>query len=372
MLIIYLIQVNMFLVKRLLNQFRVKPRRIFLATSLVGSVVAFHDYRAITTGNPSQTWLAKIVIDNFTTKQMWIDCAYNYNTYDPFMDLLEEHPGFIFYLPDEFNTSDFFLDLLKGRPSFIFNLPDEFNTFDFLVEYYNRYPDRMKCIKWKTSSTYPYDRKIISQEIMIPSEFQTHELYAACIEKNPCVIRYAPLDMLTVELALKILNDNTIDPGTCEYIFRNINHLIEPDEFIRKIPQSFLTMHNVHNLLTNITIRGDTFNECFGHLEFVKLLNFEENHNGYQFGTGENIDTKPFDPSISCNNGIYFTLVPERWSYIYDCEYDWRPCHLRKVTIPNNATVTFEKNKTKTNIIILGERTPFKSYNYPERTKRFI
>ena len=104
------------------------------------------------------------------------------------------------------------------------------------------------------------------------------------------------------------------------------------------------------NILT-----GEQFNKTYKNRKFVKLTNLFENHNGYQFQTGLNIDSIPFNPSSYCQSGgIYF------------CEFEKLPIWLqygsklmyyaRAVSIPNSAQVYREWNKWKADRLILGER----------------
>jgi hypothetical protein len=52
---------------------------------------------------------------------------------------------------------------------------------------------------------------------------------------------------------------------------------------------------------------GKEFNKLNKGKQLIKLTNIEENHNGFQFNTGLNIDTVPFNPSGDCKpGGIYF------------------------------------------------------------------
>jgi Ankyrin repeats (3 copies) len=113
-----------------------------------------------------------------------------------------------------------------------------------------------------------------------------------------------------------------------------------------------------HSLVNNYKYKeltGKEFNDLTKDLELVRLTNYEESHNGYQFKTGENKDTMEFNPIGGCQpGGIYFIEKDNilRWK-----EYNNQTMHWsRKVTIPNNARVYIEDNKFKTDIIILGER----------------
>jgi hypothetical protein len=54
-------------------------------------------------------------------------------------------------------------------------------------------------------------------------------------------------------------------------------------------------------------LSGKEFNRINGDRLLVKLTNQNENHNGFQFKTGLNVDNIPFNPSGECEpGGIYF------------------------------------------------------------------
>ena len=54
-------------------------------------------------------------------------------------------------------------------------------------------------------------------------------------------------------------------------------------------------------------LSGKKFNRKFPRRQFIKLTNYDERHNGYQFKDGLNVNTEPFNPSGSCRyGGIYF------------------------------------------------------------------
>ncbi len=99
---------------------------------------------------------------------------------------------------------------------------------------------------------------------------------------------------------------------------------------------------------------GDDFNDKYAGIEFYKLTNKKEIHNGFQFKTGLNIDTIPLNPNGECNpGGIYFTEFDNILLWINYNGY--KMANIRKVIIPNNAKVYIEKNKFKADQIILDE-----------------
>ena len=100
---------------------------------------------------------------------------------------------------------------------------------------------------------------------------------------------------------------------------------------------------------------GQSFNQKYEGQTFIKLTNELENHNGYQFRTGLNIDTLPFNPKGECQaGGIYFCLIEHVNLWL---NYSNKPMiYVRLVTIPNDAQVWIETNQFKTDRVILGDR----------------
>jgi hypothetical protein len=101
-------------------------------------------------------------------------------------------------------------------------------------------------------------------------------------------------------------------------------------------------------------LSGFEFNKRFPSIVFVKLTNETENHNGFQFKTGLNIDTQEFDPTGECKKGgIYFCQYNKIPMWI---QYNQIVCiNYRIVTIPDDAWVYMEKDKFKANKMILSE-----------------
>lgn len=118
-------------------------------------------------------------------------------------------------------------------------------------------------------------------------------------------------------------------------------------------------------------LTGKVFNEKFINNVFVKLLNPDENHNGYQFKTGLNVDFREFNPIDSCSpGGLHFTEFDkmEMWIDNNDSDSDiYEPMvFCRKVTIPDDAYVYIEDNKFKADQFILGSRIPIKDLNFKD------
>ena len=88
-------------------------------------------------------------------------------------------------------------------------------------------------------------------------------------------------------------------------------------------------------------------------MNFYKILNESENHNGLQYKTGLNIDSKPFNPSGDCEpGGIYFARE-DIFAFLHYGPW------IRKVTLPKDAKIyenPGEPKKWKADKVILGER----------------
>lgn len=104
------------------------------------------------------------------------------------------------------------------------------------------------------------------------------------------------------------------------------------------------------NHLMGTIMTGKEFNDLFrnSRFKFVKLVRYEELHNGLQIKEGLNVDPNPFDPDcICCPGGIYFIEMDK--IDVWKC----KNMSVRKVTIPNNAIVKFEYDKIKTTSIFI-------------------
>ena len=87
--------------------------------------------------------------------------------------------------------------------------------------------------------------------------------------------------------------------------------------------------------------------------KYYKILNEKENHRDFQYKTGLNVDTVPFNPSGKCQpGGLYFSEVKDIFVYL-----DYGP-YIREVVLPNDAKVYKEPcgTKLKADRIILKER----------------
>lgn len=104
-------------------------------------------------------------------------------------------------------------------------------------------------------------------------------------------------------------------------------------------------------------ITGKQFNELFPDIEFVKLTNKDEKHNGFQFQDGINAYKYRFKHDTPCSEGgLYFTLKDH--AHVWLCyKRNALMYHMRKVTIPDDAKVYIETNHNfKTDKFNLGPK----------------
>jgi hypothetical protein len=102
-------------------------------------------------------------------------------------------------------------------------------------------------------------------------------------------------------------------------------------------------------------LSGEEFNKINNRKLFVKLTNYNENHNGFQFDSGLNVDTVPFNPEGEClPGGIYFCELKKM---IHWLDYDDQPMvYYRYVLIPEDSRVYIENDKFKADKLILTKR----------------
>ena len=100
---------------------------------------------------------------------------------------------------------------------------------------------------------------------------------------------------------------------------------------------------------------GSEFNELHKGTVFVKLLNYKENHGGYQFTKGLNVDKK------------YLGRSSDRLGFLFHDSANLDSIHtnykfVRQVTIPPNATVYYDGKVMRSDILILSDRQTFIKY----------
>lgn len=118
----------------------------------------------------------------------------------------------------------------------------------------------------------------------------------------------------------------------------------EKKEDFEKYIQSFI----------GLTVSGIKFNSMIGDEPMIKLTINGENHNGFQYKTGLNVDTREFYNKGSCTQGgIYFTSLYHFHTWV---KYSSKSCvQYRYVTVPDDAKVYIEEMKFKADKIELGE-----------------
>jgi hypothetical protein len=99
-------------------------------------------------------------------------------------------------------------------------------------------------------------------------------------------------------------------------------------------------------------LTGSEFKAKYPNTKFYKLTNKSENHNGFQFIDGINIDTQKFNPSCTCSKGgLYFTELNKIAKWISYGEQNMK--YIREVKILDDSQICIEENKFKTNKFIL-------------------
>lgn len=100
---------------------------------------------------------------------------------------------------------------------------------------------------------------------------------------------------------------------------------------------------------------------------YFKILNKEECHNGFQYKTGLNVDTIPFNDNLEnscCEGGLYFAPVESIFAFT-----DIGPW-CREVILPEDAKVIKDPSdpeKYRADKIVLGERFKWRSKEGIER-----
>lgn len=123
----------------------------------------------------------------------------------------------------------------------------------------------------------------------------------------------------------------------------------------------------------NVELSGKNFNEMFPNIKLLKLTNNEENHNGFQFKDGLNIDNVPFNPSnYSSLGGLYFVeeCYAHHWIHYGDMVKMKTMVNIRTVTIPDDARVYIEYDRLKADKIILGPKTEINKEIYMKALKK--
>lgn len=129
----------------------------------------------------------------------------------------------------------------------------------------------------------------------------------------------------------------------------------------------------MHRLRPGQILTGKKFKELNKGQRLVKLTNQTENHNGYKFNTGVNIDHIQFNPSKICSaGGFYFCTFLNFHKYLrYHSNNETKKCvNIRNVIIPDDAKVYIEEDKFKVDKFLLQD--PIKIYEIPKTCKHVV
>jgi len=111
-------------------------------------------------------------------------------------------------------------------------------------------------------------------------------------------------------------------------------------------------------------LSGKGFKLLFPELSnnLIKLTNLRENHNGFQFIKGINIDNINFDPTDDCKpGGIYFTEISKLCMWLKYNGQCMKYC--RKVILMDDSKVYIERDKFKADKMILEDRIDISDLN---------
>lgn len=122
----------------------------------------------------------------------------------------------------------------------------------------------------------------------------------------------------------------------------------------------------------NVVMSGKVFNETYPNVSLIKLTNENENHNGFQFNDGLNIDNVDNIDNIDTQKiksigGIHFIekTYAHKWIYYNNMTM----LYMRAVTIPDNALIYIEPFVLKANKVILGPKMPISREIYLETAR---
>ena len=111
------------------------------------------------------------------------------------------------------------------------------------------------------------------------------------------------------------------------------------------------------NTLSGLILSGKEFNALIRakNLKFVKLLTASEKHFNFQYKTGLNTDSEPFNTVYNCFGGLYQTEI-HRWRVHASAGQNGQYTHYRPViSYPDDTIVKIEDFKIKAHDVILGE-----------------
>ncbi len=101
-------------------------------------------------------------------------------------------------------------------------------------------------------------------------------------------------------------------------------------------------------------ISGKEFKSQYPGLKYYKLTTDDENHNGYQFKDGLNIDTNPINTNKCSQGGLYFTEGKKIYKWL---SYNNKIMkYIREVEILDDSIICIEEDKYKTDKFVLKSR----------------
>ncbi len=98
-------------------------------------------------------------------------------------------------------------------------------------------------------------------------------------------------------------------------------------------------------------ISGKAFKALHPGIKFYKLTTSDENHNGYKFQDGINIDTNAINTNKCSKGGIYFTNEENISNWLAYNKKIMK--YKREVEILDDSKICIEENKYKTDKMIL-------------------
>ena len=106
---------------------------------------------------------------------------------------------------------------------------------------------------------------------------------------------------------------------------------------------------------TNV-LSGKEFNEKHKGIEFYKLLNEDLTYHGFTYKNGLNIDVNKLNPIEECSKGGLYFNEKNNIPFWIDLDFHF----ITRVYVPNDANVCIEKNKFKSDKLIVDIYNKFK------------